>query len=101
MILNLFNLNLNFANPFGNSHHSAVSFNIDVNLENKVLPQTPKYQLDMGDCCAMNSYFKETNWDSIFVNEQDLDILWNKLELEILSAKDKFIPKNVKQITIS
>ena len=43
----------------------------------------------------MNNYFKETNWDSIFENEQDVDILWDKLELETLSAKDKFIPKKV------
>ena len=54
-----------------------------------------KYMLEKGDYVAMNNYFENTDWNSIFLNENDVDVLWDKVEHEIQVAKDKFIPTKV------
>ena len=43
----------------------------------------------------MRQKLKNIDWNEIFKDETDVDILWSKIEHEIIKARDEFIPKKV------
>ena len=43
----------------------------------------------------MRNHLKNVDWDTLFKNETDVNIIWDKLESEILDARDKFIPRRI------
>ena len=81
--------------PFGLSHHSVICFSLNTYQSDISLPPLVKFILNKGDYDGMRQKLKNVNWNDIFKDETDVDILWSKIENEIIKARDEFIPKKV------
>ena len=57
-----------------------------------LLPPITKFIWDKGNYIGMNDQLKNVDWDVIFKDETNVDIIWDRVEGEILDARDKFIP---------
>ena len=90
-----FVFNIHHSAPFGLSHHSVISFSLNINQLKISLPPVTKFILEKGDYLSMNKFLKNIDWQSLFNNETDVNALWDKVEKEILTARDRFIPKRI------
>ena len=99
---NEFVYNLNQCAPFGLSHHSVISFSLNVKQSNVSLPTVTKFIWDKGDYVGMNDHLKNVDWDSRFKESTDVNSLWDMVEGEILDARDKYVPRRtIKRNTIT
>ena len=99
---NEFIYNINHSAPLGLSHHNVITFSLNVKQSNVCLPPITKSMLDKGDYPAMRSFFKSADWDSIFLNESNVDVLWDGVEDVITTASNDFVPtKVIKKKTVS
>ena len=79
--------------PFGKSHHNSLKFYIDIQTKKVRTTMTEKYILSKGDYEGMRNYMSEVNWPNELADCEDVDQCWEKIEVKILEATDKFIPK--------
>ena len=78
--------------PFGLSHHDVITFTLACNHEIVDLPPITKHMLDKGDYVNLRKYLDSVEWDPLLSSSDDIDIIWDKVENEINTAKNKFIP---------
>ena len=83
---------INLLPPFGKSHHSVICFNIDILSPNLSVPPTYKYAFNKGDYNAMREHFSVFDWNGCLGNVDNVDQMWNIIEDELTTARDKFIP---------
>ena len=93
---------VNHYAPLGLSHHDVITFTLVCNHEIVDLPPITKHMLDKGDYDNLRKYLGGIEWDTLLSSsDNDVDIIWNKVENEINTAKDKFIPtKTFKRKTV-
>ena len=87
-----FIIDISQSAPFGMSHHNVISFTLALNHAIIDLPPITKHMLEKGDYDGMRSYLNDVDWDSFFSEEDDVSIIWDKIENEIITAKNKYIP---------
>ena len=85
--------NLQHHAPFGASHHEVLTFALNYSVVLNKPNQSIKYLLDKGDYSSMRQEVGETDWDNLLIENESVDIWWDKIENILNSAKEKFIPK--------
>ena len=88
--------NLTHHPPLGNSHHSILTFSVDVQPQReKPTPSVPKSQFHKGDYDSMRRYLTkdEKEWDDLLKDEQSLDEWEATIISKIEEASEIYIPK--------
>ena len=91
---NEFITNIKHSPPLGLSHHDVLTFVLNINQYKINLPPKTVYQMNKGDYPALNKYLKDQNWDSL-LEITDVNVMWDKIENILQTAKEKFIPSVV------
>ena len=84
--------NVCFSPPFGMSHHSVISFDINVHIPPSKKEGVLKLQVDKGNYEEFRQYLHEKDWNG---NTEDVDILWGDFFNTMQVGVDKFVPKKV------
>ena len=81
--------------PFGKSHHTVMTFALDVcsNVCKNDANPISKFQIDKGNYPAMRESVGKVNWEGYLNEEGNVNDWWGKIENTINEAKNKFIPK--------
>ena len=88
-----FILNLKHFPAFGLSHHSVLTFNLNVNISSDLESPVLKFQINKGDYEQMRKMFQNIDWDAKFISTLSVNDWWEIFENEINTAKEKCIPK--------
>ena len=91
-----FVFNLEFCPPFGKSHHSVITFFIDVKPIEVTISSRKKFSFNKGNYAAMRNHFKNFDWN-ILLECDDINDMWNKFECILTNAMNLFIPKYTKK----
>ena len=88
--------NVKILEPFGNSDHNQIHFDINVKSESKN-KKTYKRNFHKGKYKDMRKYLAKLDWNNMPMNKTAIEC-WNILKYEIESIIDKFfsLPKTRK-----
>ena len=83
-------VNVKIHEPFGNSDHNQIHFDINVKSESKN-KKTCKRNFHKGNYKDMRKYLAKLDWNNMLTNKTANEC-WNILKYEIESIIDKFVP---------
>ena len=86
-------LNMKYFPPLGMSHHSVLTFNLDLLCPKPDLSPITKLQVDKGDYCSMRAFISAVDWDLLLLSGDDVDTWWSKIMSVVLKAIDMYVPK--------
>ena len=79
--------------PLGKSHHSMISFQLDVIVDKDDVVNVEKYIFDKGDYDGMRKFISDKDWKLILNENRSLNDWNDELVCNIEDAKTRFIPK--------
>ena len=82
--------NVKIFEPFGNSDHNQIHFDINVKSGSKN-KKTYKRNFHKGNYKDMRKYLAKLDWNNMLMNKTAIEC-WNILKYEIESIIDKFVP---------
>ena len=82
--------NVKIHEPFGNSDHNQIHFDINVKSESKN-KKTYRRNFHKGNYKNMRKYLAKLDWNNMLMNKTAIEC-WNILKYEIESIIDKFVP---------
>jgi hypothetical protein len=92
---------LQVSEPFSNSDHNSVHFEICVPVETttaSITPSSTRYKWKQADFDMMSEYLNNYDWESIFMYNQDVDSQWNAFKSVLDTVIDLFVPKEAVHI---
>ena len=88
--------NLEFHPPFGKSHHSVLTFDVDVKPIKYNNSSIKKFSYNKGNYVAMRNHVKDFDWNSL-LNFDDVNEMWDKFECILSDTMHMYIPKYTKK----
>ena len=88
--------NISYNAPVGNSHHSVICFNVNIDIDQNVLKNQnykTKFAYDKGNYSGIRNFMSEVDWSVHFNKNSDINTWKSNLENILSEACDKFVPK--------
>jgi hypothetical protein len=85
--------NLNIIDSVKNCDHKMLKFDLFRNIPNENKPTSTRYNFKLANFPALNNFFFNVDWKTIFKNLNDIEQIYNIFSKTILSAIDLFVPK--------
>ena len=84
--------NIEYHPPIGKSHHSVISFNIDIISYDETSNPVFKYLINKGDYVGMREFLRTVVWGDLLNEDQSIEQQWSIILNKINEAKKLFVP---------